>query len=109
VRTLSDCASLRESSSPMTSTLQNVTSLASRVMRASDADSTRHCSMEMPMEQGLYTLVHLSAQLEPCLTPKNTLHTLNTPQHPLNTGYATPTRTPCPIQSAEVELRSERV
>jgi len=28
--------------------------------------------------QGL-TLVHISAQLEPCLTHKNTLHTLNTP------------------------------
>ena len=28
--------------------------------------------------QGL-TLVHFSAQLEPCLTHKNTLHTLNTP------------------------------
>jgi hypothetical protein len=29
-------------------------------------------------KQGL-TLVHLSAQLEPCLTQGNTLHTLNTP------------------------------
>jgi preprotein translocase subunit Sec63 len=28
--------------------------------------------------QGL-TLVHFSAQLEPCLTHKNTLHTINTP------------------------------
>jgi hypothetical protein len=28
--------------------------------------------------QGL-TLVHLTAQLEPCLTQENTLHTLNTP------------------------------
>jgi hypothetical protein len=28
--------------------------------------------------QGL-TLVHFSAQLEPCLTHKATLHTLNTP------------------------------
>ena len=28
--------------------------------------------------QGL-TLVHISAQLEPCLTQENTLHTLNTP------------------------------
>jgi hypothetical protein len=25
------------------------------------------------------TLVHFSAQLEPCLTPENTLHALNTP------------------------------
>ena len=31
--------------------------------------------------QGL-TLVHFSAQLEPCLTHKNTLHTLNTPNTP---------------------------
>ena len=30
------------------------------------------------LRQGL-TLVHSSAQLEPCLTQKNTLHTLNTP------------------------------
>jgi hypothetical protein len=30
------------------------------------------------LKQGL-TLVHLSAQLEPCLTHKSTLHTLNTP------------------------------
>jgi hypothetical protein len=35
--------------------------------------------------QGL-TLVHFSAQLEPCLTRKSTLHTLNTPYHLLNTG-----------------------
>jgi len=58
--------------------------------------------------QGL-TLVHFSAQLEPCLTHKSTLHTLNTPYHRLNTGYTTPTRTPYPIKSAQVELRSERV
>jgi hypothetical protein len=43
--------------------------------------------------QGL-TLVHYSAQLEPCLTQK---HTLNTPYHPLNTPQTTPTPncTPC--------------
>jgi len=58
--------------------------------------------------QGL-TLVHFSAQLEPCLTHKNTPHTLYTPEHPLHTGYITPTRTPYPIESAKVELRSERV
>jgi hypothetical protein len=61
-----------------------------------------------PVIQGL-TLVHFAAQLEPCLTQKITLHTLNTPCHPLNTGYTTPTRTPYPIQSAQVELKSERV
>jgi len=58
--------------------------------------------------QGL-TLVHFSAQLEPCLMHKNTLHTLNTPYQPLNTGHTTHTRTPYPIQSAQVELRGERV
>jgi hypothetical protein len=58
--------------------------------------------------QGL-TLVHFSAQLEPCLKHKRTLHTLNTPQHPLNTGYTTPRRTPYHVESAQVELRSERV
>jgi len=52
--------------------------------------------------QGL-TLVHFSAQLEPCLT-----HTKH-PTHPLDTGYTTPTRTPYPIKSAQVERRSEGV
>jgi len=60
------------------------------------------------VRQGL-TLVHFAAQLEPCLTQDNTLHTLNTPSHPLNMGYTTPTRTPYPIQSAQVELKSGRV
>ena len=63
-------------------------------------------------KQGL-TLVHFSAQLEPCLTHKKHLtrtlgkHHLN----PLNTGYeyTIPTRTPHPIQSAPVELKSGRV
>ena len=58
--------------------------------------------------QGL-TRVHFSAQLEPCMTQSNTLHTLNTPKHPIMTGYTTPTRTPYPRKCAEVELRSERV
>jgi hypothetical protein len=40
-------------------------------------------------DQGL-TLVHFSPQLEPCLTQENTLHTLNIPLQPLNTGYTTP-------------------
>jgi hypothetical protein len=61
-----------------------------------------------PLLQGL-TLVHFSAQFEPCLTQESTLHTLRTPKHPLNTGYTTPTRTPYPIQSAQVELRKKRV
>ena len=43
--------------------------------------------------QGL-TLVHFSAQLEPCRTHKIFLHTINTPKQFLNTGYTTPTRTP---------------
>jgi len=58
--------------------------------------------------QGL-THVHFSAQLEPCLTHKTPLHTENTPQTPLNTGYRTPTRTPYPIKSAQVELKCGRV
>jgi hypothetical protein len=59
--------------------------------------------------QGL-TLVQFSAQLEPCLTHKtalNTLNTLNTPYHPLNMAYTIPTRTPYPIECAQVELRSD--
>jgi hypothetical protein len=35
-------------------------------------------ALQTPAGQGL-TLVHFSAQLEPCLSPENTLHTLNTP------------------------------
>jgi hypothetical protein len=58
--------------------------------------------------QGL-TLVHFSAQFEPCLTHKSTLHTINTRKHPPNMGCTTPTRTPYPIKSAQVELRSEQV
>jgi hypothetical protein len=49
------------------------------------------------------------AQLDPCLSQQIVLHTLNTPLHPVNTGYSTPTRTPYPIQSAQVELKSGRV
>ena len=57
------------------------------------------------------TLVHFSAQLEPCLTHKNSLHTLHTPCQPLNTGTGntTPKRTPYPIKGAQVELKSGRV
>jgi hypothetical protein len=62
----------------------------------------------MASGQGL-PFVHVSAQLELCLTHQNTVHTLNTPYHTLNTGYTTPTRTPYPIQSAQVELRCGRV
>ena len=63
---------------------------------------------EFACSQGL-TLVHFSAQLEPCLTQETTLHILDTPSNPLNTGYITPMRTPCSLQSAQVELESERV
>jgi len=59
-------------------------------------------------EQGP-TLVHSSAQLVPSLTQQNTLHILNTPSHTLNKGYTTPPRTPGPIQSAQVELKTGRV
>ena len=39
---------------------------------------TPHLSAATPVRQGL-TLVHFSAQLEPCLSQENTLHTLHTP------------------------------
>jgi len=67
-----------------------------------------HPALHADHGRGL-TLVHFSAQLEPCLKQHNTLHTLNTPYHPLNTGYTTPTRTPSIIHSAQVELKSGRV
>ena len=43
------------------------------------------------------------------MTQENTLHTLNTPLHPLITGYTTPTRNPYSTKNAQVELRGERV
>ena len=76
--------------------------------RALTSSSTSGPMAPSADSQGL-TLVHFSTQLEPCLTHRNTLHTLNTPQHPLNTGYTMPTRTPYVIQSAQVELKSGRV
>jgi len=59
-------------------------------------------------EAGAYTR-SLSAQLEPCLTHKNTIHTLNSLSYPLNTGYTILTRIPYPMKSAQVELSSERM
>ena len=56
-----------------------------------------------------FTLAHVRAQLEPCLTQDNTLHTLNTPSHPLHASFTIPTRTPYPIQSAQVKLKSGRL
>ena len=46
-----------------------------------------------PEQQGL-TLVHFSAQLEPCLTQTLTPNTLLSPEHILNMGYIIPTRPP---------------
>ena len=51
------------------------------------------------MYQGL-KFAHFSAQLEPRLTQKITLHTLNTPKQPLDTGYIIPMRTPYPMETA---------
>jgi hypothetical protein len=68
-------------------------------------DSSSTMRAPSSVKQGL-TLVHFSAQLEPCLTHTNTLHTINIP---LNMGCTIPTHTPYPIKSAQVELRSERV
>ena len=48
--------------------------------------------------QGL-TLVHFSAQLEPCLTHKSTLHT---PYHPLYTGHTNPMRPPYPKKTLKL-------
>ena len=58
--------------------------------------------------QGL-TLVHYSAQFEPFLTQEHTLHTPDTPYHPLNTPETTPDCTPCHTEGAEVELKNGRV
>jgi len=55
--------------------------------------------------QGL-KVVQFSAQLEPCLTQKNTLHTLNTSSHRLNTGCTTPDVHPLSHTKRSVELKS---
>jgi hypothetical protein len=49
--------------------------------------------------QGL-ALVHYSAQLEPFMTQKHTLNTLNTPCHPVNTPETIPNCTPCHTEGA---------
>jgi len=77
-------------------------------LRRYSLDAAPDGSMCARCGQGL-TPDHFSAQLEPCLTHKNTLHSLNSPSHPLNMGYTTPTRTPYPIKSALVELKGGRV
>ena len=49
------------------------------------ASAARHrpvAQRRVAADQGL-TLVHFSAQLEPCLTQENTLHILHTPTTPL--------------------------
>jgi len=51
-------------------------SAAAAALMAAAAEEMSACAGVL--NQGL-TLVQLSAQLEPCLTHKNTLHTLNTP------------------------------
>jgi hypothetical protein len=50
--------------------------IASPVSRRSASSQQGH--REQPLDQGL-TVAHLSAQLEACLTHKNTQRTLNTP------------------------------
>jgi hypothetical protein len=58
-------------------------------------------SMNMWLDawQGL-TLVHYSAQVEPFLTQKHTLHTPKAPYHPLNIPETTPNCTPCHAEGA---------
>jgi len=51
--------------------------------------------------QGL-TLVHFSAQLEPCLTQENTLHTLNTPNIPLIRATQPLRATPTPYNALKL-------
>jgi hypothetical protein len=52
--------------------------LAARSAAAAPAAAAASPPSATTPSQGL-TLVHFSAQLEPCLIHKNTLHTLNTP------------------------------
>ena len=56
-------------------------------------------AMLFTIVQGL-TLVHDSAQLEPFLTQKHALNTLDTPYHPLNTPETTLNCTPCHTEGA---------
>jgi len=45
---------------------------------AASVSAPASCTFLMASPQGI-TLVHFSAQLEPCLSQESTLHTLNTP------------------------------
>ena len=93
--------------SSSSSTLRSVmcTNASERVVSMPGALGARDPRCAATMRQGL-TLVDFSAQLEPCLSQETTL---NTPENPPYAGYTTRTRTPYPIQSAQVELKSGRV
>jgi len=53
----------------------------------------RAAPQPVPAGQGLTLVVHFSAQLEPCQSQENTLHTLNNPNTPL-TQATQPLRAP---------------
>ena len=65
---------------------------------------TNHLEQIMSSKQGL-TLTHISAQLQPCLTHKNTPTQHEHPLKPTKHGLPTPKRTPDPMKSAQVQLK----
>ena len=58
---------------------------------------------------GGYTRPLLSSTLAVSVTREHPTNSQTPPSYPLDTGYITPTRTPYPIQSAQVEVKSGRV
>jgi hypothetical protein len=102
-----ECDALRQCAAAATYSFWNPAT-TKRSFRNSDTVEITSEAVAAGPDQGL-PLVAFSAQLEPCLSQENTLHTLHIPYHPLNTGYTTPAPIPYPIQSAQVQLKSGRL
>jgi len=72
---------------------------------SSGSGGSSNTSRSLGGRQGL-TLVHFSAQPEPCLKQITPCTPRNIPSHPLNIPYTIPKCTPSPTQSAYVEPKS---
>jgi len=70
---------------------------------------TKLLALKALKSSSLQGLTLVTAQLNLSLICHTKTPCTVTLYHPLNTGYITPTRTPYPIKSAQVELMSGRV
>jgi len=89
LRARADFPPLTRSASSKCSSSSSASPNAHHNLASSWSNASRFLMVVAACCQGL-TLVRFSAQLEPCLTHENTLHTLNTPFHGLHDPYAHP-------------------